>query len=520
MPELTRATLRSPLKLWRPSSIARSEYSPSEEAQVRVVCRARRGRRESAGTHFRIEGRIVKVLLCAALATMLIGSPTSGQVAPTDRRYEVRGTVFDSIVGVPLAGAVVQVAARSSERAPHTVVTDSLGRFAVPNLPSGAFVVGFYHDNLTALGLDAPLTAVELGADSVVIVDLWIPSAPVVRALRCGRDTTADAGGMLVGSLRDAEDGSAVHGAVLRLSWRALALDSANYRTVTERAAAEISADGSYLVCHLPVDAMLELEVNAPGHRTLTGAAVLIPVNGLARLDVALADTKRTQGTSRIRGQVTRLSGKVVTSGRAIIAALGREVSIRDGVFQMNDVPSGSWVIEVHVIGSEPNAALVNAREGTISLAEMRVGESLQRLEAVTVVGKRDAHTRLLEDVLRRKRIGMGTVFLPGSPALKSATFTSDVMKEARGFRYGGQASIVGRMGCRSIAVFVDDVLQPDGFAGLDAVAAPSDVLAVETFPDILFAPVQYRIMKTVLGTFNDKYCAVVLVWTKNRSNG
>lgn len=476
------------------------------------------------GTLGRSGGRIVKILVSAALATWMIGSPASGQETPTGRRYEIRGTVFDSTVGAPLAGAVVQVAARGPQRAPHTAVTDSLGRFVVSNLPSGAFVVGFYHDNLTALGLDAPLAAVELGADTLVMINLWIPSVPVVRALRCGGDITADAAGMLVGFLRDAEDGSAVHGTVLRLSWRALALDSANYRTVTERAAAEVSADGSYLVCHLPVDATLDLEVTAPGHRTLTGAAVIIPVSGLARLDVALVDTTRTQGTARIRGQVVRPSGAFVTTGRAIIAALGREVPIRDGEFQMNDVPSGTWVIEAQVMGSEPYAVLINVREGTTNPVEMRVGASLQRLEAVTVVGKRDANTRLLEEVLRRKRIGMGTVFLPGSPALKSALFTSDVIKEARGFLYQGQGKILARVSgsgrCKYIAVYVDDILQPDGFDGLDSVARPSEVLAIERFPDILLAPVQYRIMKTVLGTSNDKYCAVVLVWTKNRPRG
>lgn len=470
----------------------------------------------------------MKIWRYVAMAVLFIASPAVGQETSTGRRYEIRGTVFDSIVGAPLAGAAVQVAARGSDRAPHTGVTDSLGRFVVPNLPSGAFVIGFYHDNLTALGLDAPLAAVELGADSVVNVNLWIPSAPVVRALRCGGDISADAGGMLVGSVRDAEDGSAVIGALLWLSWRALALDSANYRTVTERATAVISPDGSILACRLPVDATLELEVTAPGYRTLTGTAVRIPESGLARLDVALADTTRTRGTSRIRGQVTRLSGKLVTTGRAIIAALGREVPIRDGEFQINDVPSGSWVIEVHVIGSEPNATLVNARQGTTSVVEMRVGESLQRLDAVTVVGKRDANTRLLEEVLRRKRIGMGTVFLPGSPALRSATFTSDVMKEARGFLYQGQNRITARgtsgVRCQYIAVYVDDILQPDGFNGLDTVSHPGEVLAIETFPDLLLAPVQYRIAKTVLSTYGSRspktYCAVVLVWTKNRTGG
>ncbi|MHB8837727.1 MAG: carboxypeptidase-like regulatory domain-containing protein [Gemmatimonadaceae bacterium] len=456
-------------------------------------------------------------LFAMILLAWSVAVPASGQEPPTQRQFVLRGTVFDSIAGAPLAGARVEVAARGSASAPHSAVTDASGRFEVAALPSGVFVVGFYHDNLTALGLEAPLTTVELGLDSVVTVHLGIPSAAVVRVLRCGGESVVDVGGMLVGYVRDAASRLAVPGAVLRLSWGAFALDSGDYRTVVERATAVVTPDGSFLACHLPLDATLELELTAPGHRPLSGSVVVIPADGLARLDLDLVDTTRVIGASQIRGEVSRPNGKAVPTGRATIAALGRDVPIRDGEFLMTDIPPGSWVVDVRAMGSEPQSTLISATDSAVNRVALRIGESLQRLEAVTVVGKRDANTRLLEEVLRRKRIGMGTVFLPGSPALRSAIWTSDVMKEARGFLYRGPTDIVARAKCRFIAVYVDDILQPNGFGGLEAVAPPGEVLAIETFPDILLAPVQYRIMKYVLGTTN-RYCAVVLVWTKNRA--
>ncbi len=470
----------------------------------------------------------MKNWFAAMMLPCVITAQANGQEPQRERRYEIRGTVFDSVAGVPLAGTRVEVAARNSAGAPHVVFSDASGHFSVTALPAGSFLVGFYHDNLTALGLDSPVATVELGDDSVRTVTLSIPSAPVVRALRCGGHGP-DVGGMLVGFIRDAEDPLAVPKAVLRLSWRAFALDSGDYRTVVERETGVVSPDGSFLACRLPLDATLELELTAPGRRPIVGSVVVIPSNGLARVDFALVDTGRFEGASRVRGRVFRPNGKVVATGRAVIPALSRDVPIRDGEFLLNDIPQGSWVIEAREIGSEPQMKLISARDSALTAVEMRIGESLQRLEAITVVGKRDASTRLLEEVLRRKRIGMGTVFLPNSVALKSATFTSDVMKEARGFLYQGRDRISARISlstrgvrrCTNIAVFVDEMLQPYGFQGLDAIVPPSQVLALEAYPDILSAPVQYRTAKTELTSYGsgraNMYCAVVLVWTKNR---
>jgi hypothetical protein len=125
---------------------------------------------------------------------------------------------------------------------------------------------------------------------------------------------------------------------------------------------------------------------------------------------------------------------------------------------------------------------------------------------------------RVLDDVLRRKRVGMGTTFLPGHPALRSATFTSDVMKEARGFQWNGPENITGRSGCRDVAVYVNDVRQPDGFIGIDHIAPVNEVLAIETWPDMMFVPVQYRQSKlgrTRVVRGGSLSCGIVLIWTR-----
>lgn len=446
------------------------------------------------------------------------------QQATPSPAHTIRGIVFDSVSGKPLAGAVVQVAAHGAASAPSTATTDASGRYAVAGLPAGRYVVGFYHDALTALGLDAPLRTTDLAADTLVTVDLAIPSSVAVRVVRCGVGSQFTPG-MLIGSVRDAEGRRAVPGARATLEWRALALDAGNYRTVTERATATIDEEGAFVACHLPVDAPLELYVTAPGHRTIAGPVVTVPAAGIGTIDLLLADSGVAHGSGMIRGRVTRVSGKTVASGRAVIEALGRDVPIRDGTFVVADLPAGTWVAEARVIGVGPQAITITAADSAVTPATITVSDHAQRLDAVTVVGKPDRNTVLLDDVLRRRRSSFGTFFLPGSPALKSAFHTVDVLREARGFVSKGYDGIVaryeGRARCRNIAVYVNGAIFPDGFQSLDTVAPPSEVLAIEAYPDVAFAPVQWRGNvglarmdgkgpKAVMGV-----CAVVVVWTR-----
>ncbi len=439
----------------------------------------------------------------------------------------VRGTVFDSTAGRPLRGAAVEVAAVRSAHAPWRTTTDSLGQYRLSGLPTGQYTVGFYHDALTALGLDAVTRTIDLTTDTLVTVNLAIPSSAMVRALRCGQSDDY-AQGMLVGFVRDAENQAPIAGAKATVHWRAFALDSAHYRVVKEQTTATITDDGMLLACHLPLDAPLDLLVTAPGHRSVEGTVITVPPGGIARVDLLLADSSATSGAAVIRGRVTRESGKAVESGRVVIKALGREVAVRNGEFVASDMPAGTWVVESRVIGVEPQDVLVTATQFSVATANITVSNGPQRLDAVTVIGKPTRDLLVLDDVLRRSRVGMGTTFLPGHPALRSATFVSDVMRDARGFLYQGPNKILGRAHgrnrCENIAVFLNDVRQPEGFVGLDHSAPIKDVLAIETWPDLGLAPVQYRRAVPSTQGFRSSYgarppeeppCALVLIWTR-----
>ncbi|MHB1312470.1 MAG: carboxypeptidase regulatory-like domain-containing protein, partial [Gemmatimonadaceae bacterium] len=243
--------------------------------------------------HLRGAGSPVMVRLLAAVAMCIAGS------LPAQDRHVVHGTVFDSVARAPLAGAVVQLATRDGASRPAMDTTDEYGRFRLEGLRPGEYVLGFYHEALDALGLDAPLRAVTLAADTLVRADLGIPSGVAVRALRCGIDTTWTGSGMLAGLVRDASSGSTLEGATVIVEWMALVLEADNYRNERQQAAAVVGAGGAYHGCDLPSDAPLDVYVTAPGHRTIA-AHVEVPAGGVARLDLSLADSAADHGPAVI----------------------------------------------------------------------------------------------------------------------------------------------------------------------------------------------------------------------------
>jgi hypothetical protein len=464
--------------------------------------------------------------LLFGIALLLKAQVAEGQGSP--RVHAVVGTVFDSVAGAVLAGATVQLAVPGDATPPRTAMTDAAGRYRFEGVPAGRYVLGFYHDVLTALGLDAPVRMVEVGEHATVDTHLAVPSSATVRMLRCG-EPIPFAPGMLVGTVRDADSHATVLGVAVTVHWRALALDSGDYRVVSERRTGAIGPDGSFVVCHLPVDVPLALRVTAPSHHDVDGTVLSIPTTGVAQLELSLADSAVQTGPAVVRGRVARESGKSVMSGRVLIKALSRTVPVVNGTFTVAGLPTGTWVVQAQVMGVEPQDALVTVLATEVAATTITVGNDPQRLDAVTVVGKMDRNLRVLDDVLRRSRIGMGTTFLPGHPALRSAHFVSDVMREARGFLWMGPAKIRGRpkpsgQRCSNVAVYVDEVRQPDGFTWLDHAVSVKNVLAIETWPDIRFAPVQYR-RGTELTPMNvpvseeprspeGRPCALVLVWT------
>lgn len=91
----------------------------------------------------------------------------------------VRGEVFDSTRGVPLAGATVVLAGT-----PYAAVTDAAGRFALAGVPEGRYALSFSHPRLDSVAFVPPSVQVAVGSSGEAAAVLAIPrsAAPRVAA--------------------------------------------------------------------------------------------------------------------------------------------------------------------------------------------------------------------------------------------------------------------------------------------------------------------------------------------------
>src|SRR5205085_3891167 len=97
----------------------------------------------------------------------------------------LRGLAYDSLHGRPLQGAFVGIAGMNV-----SAISDSMGRFVLPNVPKGTHRVVMQHDVLDAIGISAAgaRAVVNGDKDSVVVA---VPSFTTLSRAACGRDLSA-----------------------------------------------------------------------------------------------------------------------------------------------------------------------------------------------------------------------------------------------------------------------------------------------------------------------------------------
>jgi hypothetical protein len=167
----------------------------------------------------------------------------------------------------------------------------------------------------------------------------------------------------------------------------------------------------------------------------------------------------------------------------------------------------------------------VDLREGESTPARLVLADRAQVLDVVAVRGKRGGNDKILSAIEARRSVSIGTVFLPGNQWLESAYDPADVARNATGFRYVS-ADVLLSSGCefkypppdlpvapggpprkrpRYLAVYLDGMRVMGGLAELRTSVTMRDVLAVEAYPEIASAPLEWRT--------NDA-CSVLAIWT------
>ena len=445
----------------------------------------------------------------------------------------VRGVVFDSLASLPLVGAGVQLVRDDSARATRLATTDSLGSFAFPDVPPGRYLIGFFHPVLDSLEIDTPTSRIDVSPTSrTVLADLAVPSGERLRTAFCGARAPGDSSGALVGWLRDADSDGAIADGRIVLTWSQLVMDARGLRLEQRRSPAKSRASGFYVACDLPGDTDLLADADAPGGRRSGLVEVRVPLRGLRRLDVALADTtaavvaaappsgaageqgvvgeKLLRGTARLSGVVRDANGRPVPRATVSVrGAAGSAQTSEEGTFSLGNLPAGTRAVQVRAIGYEPRSVAVRLASARAATASLVLDKRVDVLAPVTVVGKPSRASKEMTGFQQRRQHGIGTYLTRADIEQRSPIGMTDVLRTVSGLQVtpgsAGRYRLLGRGGCAPV-VFVDGVQVFDGATDLDAIVQPHDVLGVEVYRGGSSVPAQFMT--------GSNSCATVVIWT------
>lgn len=161
----------------------------------------------------------------------------------------IRGTVYDSVGGAMLGGALVYLSGTS-----HQARTDEAGRFEIRGVPPGTYTVGFSHGVLDSMPALPTPQRVEVQQLQEAMVALAIRSVPAQLAEKCpvyqrGVPPNVSAG-VLFGHVRNQ-----------RASGIANALVSVHFRRYAS-AVTRTDETGYFIICGVPADDPLEVRVS------------------------------------------------------------------------------------------------------------------------------------------------------------------------------------------------------------------------------------------------------------------
>jgi len=475
--------------------------------------------------------RIASILI-VALVTRMGGAQATNTAHGASAT--VSGVVRDSIAHTPLAGATVQlVAADHPALFGRTTVSDSLGRFVLNDVPEGRYMIGFFHPVLDSLGIEPPLRELYVDGLQPLRADLGVPSPSQLRIAICGRPSATNSGAVIVGTVRDASDGSPARGVTVIGEWLEMAFKPGGIARHTQRILSTTWDTGWFAMCNVPSPGAMFL-LASRGADSTDLIEVKVPESGFLRRDLYLgqamsvsADTgANTKLTSRARHVgAGRLSGTVVTAAEGSPLA-GATVSLADGPQTRTNVrgewtlagaPAGTRMLEVRALGYYPERRRVDVLSGGPP-----IWVELSTLEAVLDTVRVTA-TRINRDdtgFQDRLRSRMGHFMTPKDIARRQPIAVSDLFRTMPGIHLEGTVDkkivMRGAFGPCDPAIYINGMPMTSRTANggtvtisaedIDAWMRPRDVTGIEIYAGDS-APVEYQ--QGMSG------CGSILFWMK-----
>lgn len=460
--------------------------------------------------------RVVLALTLATSATRLAAQ------APTDG-HSLRGVVFDSVRGVPLADALVQISA-TNERA-HALSTRSnaRGEFAFDSLRMGSYLIGFLHPRLDSLLLTPSPRAIVIDDGPTQLLALAIPSEATLLTTFCGDNAASSV--VMLGRVRSTDASRDGAGATVRAEWSELALTAPTISTSPRSATARAGPDGAFALCGLPPDVRLHMRASV-GRDSSPALAIDAPSSGLL-LHSIWVNPLESRARATVRGTVRSAAQKPIAGARLSVRGNASTVtSDANGAFALPASPLGTRMLDIEAVGFQSQHIPIDILSGDIASLNIDLLPHVPTLATVRVTGamtalneRRARHVAsfLDDSTIARRRPGSIAEAVRGMPGILriDAVTARGSFSERRAFAF--RATDPGTFGDRILlgtprkscepTVFVDGVRQRTNNTGeIDVLADVQEIRMIELYRWGWEVPPQFDAPTE---------CGALLIWRK-----
>ena len=474
--------------------------------------------------------RVAPYLLGVALLMSGGARITAQSTAPADTAAAVSGTVFDSLSGHPLAGALVQFVGQGASGKVLSAQTDRTGAFHLAAVPAGQYLVGFMHPVLDSLGLSLQPRPIQVTNGPEQHVALAVPGGSSVRARLCPPVPPGDSTGALIGFVRDADSGAPIVGGTVIATWVELIMNSHTVRTVRQRVPVQTDSSGWYALCGVPsasaVAAKAESGRNSSGYANVT-----VPARGILHVDfgvptgsAAVAGTGMSagplggaprSGTARITGMVRDAEGRPLAGAQLRVwGSAASANSDSAGAFTLSGLPAGTQTLEARHVGFVATRTTVDLASGRAAPVNVSMAERADVLDAVTVYGRKSVAARDNTGFLDRQKAGLGYFLTRADIEKRNALTFTDLLRMAPGFMVyptggTGYQIVSNRDQSCQPQIFIDGVLirESDAASIIDDLVSPGEISGVEVYAGSLETPPEFRGASST--------CGSIVIWTK-----
>jgi hypothetical protein len=300
----------------------------------------------------------------------------------------------------------------------HTVA-DSLGRFALSDVPTGDRALTIHTASLDSLSASYTVPVTVSGATTIAV---RVPSALQIAAMACG-DRGYGSGGIVLGKLRVADDSTASLAGTVSAEWPTTGGTAPKWVSGTS------DARGRFALCGVPLDAALSLRAVTDG---ASGQATGFRVSSAARFGrTELVLRRERTTTATLAGVVTDSTNKPIANAEVMLADLGKGTGTNEqGAFVLRDIPAGLQHLTVRHVGYGPVETQLTFVGGQTMQRHILMVRSTT-LDSVVVTEKSTDHA--LDDFEANRKVGLGHFLTRAELAPQEGRSTAAVLTSVPG---------------------------------------------------------------------------------------